>query len=415
MLNEIKSLKAQLRSKVSCFTSDSVKPKVLAPGMYVIYVKPIQIPLRTMELHLNYISHLKESVEIVREIVIEDAEYRFGDQKAKLSDKHSLNRIRGFGKAVGKTILRLLVCQVILLVSDSADSKNMTRNRFKAKNFGKKFIGTVSSRMIHFGAIMVMEIMFLVTGDLKRLLKVASMLCLGAVSIRTLSKVRTPKNFKMAVIDGLLVSSKQDVIQDLSLEVSCKGISQEEAFDFEELFAQLHENIEATSARGFDDQDNPSHIYCLMKFSLWAKASIKGVMSMMGQMSFFLGLQVSQSPRGIFINQAKYALETLKKYGIDLSDPVDTPMVDRLKLECGSNLALSIKTHRHRHPLLPESKWKIVLVVETLLHGIRSINLATFHKSSYKRKRFGNFFSHDWAWKSFDPKTLRRRQEGEDE
>ncbi|GJV44090.1 retrovirus-related pol polyprotein from transposon TNT 1-94 [Tanacetum coccineum] len=33
MLNEIESLKAQLRSKVSCFTSDSVKPKVLAPGI----------------------------------------------------------------------------------------------------------------------------------------------------------------------------------------------------------------------------------------------------------------------------------------------------------------------------------------------------------------------------------------------
>ncbi|GJY54774.1 integrase, catalytic region, zinc finger, CCHC-type containing protein [Tanacetum coccineum] len=56
-------------------------------------------------------------------------------------------------------------------------------------------------------------------------------------------------------------------------------------------------------------------------------------MSMMGQMSFFLGLQVSQSPEGIFINQAKYALEILKKYGMDLTDPVDTPMVDRLKLD----------------------------------------------------------------------------------
>ncbi|GJX11299.1 hypothetical protein Tco_0201158 [Tanacetum coccineum] len=56
-------------------------------------------------------------------------------------------------------------------------------------------------------------------------------------------------------------------------------------------------------------------------------------MSMMGQMSFFLGLQVSQSPKDIFINQAKYALETLKKYGMNLSDPVDTPMVERLKLD----------------------------------------------------------------------------------
>ncbi|GJV37480.1 retrovirus-related pol polyprotein from transposon TNT 1-94, partial [Tanacetum coccineum] len=51
-------------------------------------------------------------------------------------------------------------------------------------------------------------------------------------------------------------------------------------------------------------------------------------MSMKGQMSFFLGLQVSQSPGGIFINQSKYALEILIKYGMDTSDPVDTPMVD---------------------------------------------------------------------------------------
>ncbi|GJQ96941.1 retrovirus-related pol polyprotein from transposon TNT 1-94 [Tanacetum coccineum] len=48
-------------------------------------------------------------------------------------------------------------------------------------------------------------------------------------------------------------------------------------------------------------------------------------MSMMGKISFFLGLQISQSPRGIFINQSKYALESLKKYGFDTCDPVDTP------------------------------------------------------------------------------------------
>ncbi|GJT38280.1 retrovirus-related pol polyprotein from transposon TNT 1-94 [Tanacetum coccineum] len=61
--------------------------------------------------------------------------------------------------------------------------------------------------------------------------------------------------------------------------------------------------------------------------------SSKFQMSMMGQMSFFLGLQVSQSPRGIFINQSKFALEILKKFRMDLCDPVDTPMVDRLKLD----------------------------------------------------------------------------------
>ncbi|GKF83438.1 retrovirus-related pol polyprotein from transposon TNT 1-94, partial [Tanacetum coccineum] len=56
-------------------------------------------------------------------------------------------------------------------------------------------------------------------------------------------------------------------------------------------------------------------------------------MSMMGKMSFFLGLQVSQNPRGIFINQSKYALEMLKKYGLENSDVVDTPIVERSKLD----------------------------------------------------------------------------------
>ncbi|GJR89144.1 retrovirus-related pol polyprotein from transposon TNT 1-94 [Tanacetum coccineum] len=61
--------------------------------------------------------------------------------------------------------------------------------------------------------------------------------------------------------------------------------------------------------------------------------SFKFQMSMMGRMSFFLGLQVSQNPRGIFINQSKFALEILKKFRMDSCDLVDTPMVDRLKLD----------------------------------------------------------------------------------
>ncbi|GKE79955.1 retrovirus-related pol polyprotein from transposon TNT 1-94 [Tanacetum coccineum] len=56
-------------------------------------------------------------------------------------------------------------------------------------------------------------------------------------------------------------------------------------------------------------------------------------MSMMGKISFFLRLQISQSPRGIFLNQSKYALESLKKYGMESSDPVDTPMVEKSKLD----------------------------------------------------------------------------------
>ncbi|GJW15295.1 retrovirus-related pol polyprotein from transposon TNT 1-94 [Tanacetum coccineum] len=56
-------------------------------------------------------------------------------------------------------------------------------------------------------------------------------------------------------------------------------------------------------------------------------------MSLMGEMKFFLGLQIHQSPRGIFINQAKYALEILKKHGMDEGESIVTPMATKPKLD----------------------------------------------------------------------------------
>nr|GEY98946.1 hypothetical protein [Tanacetum cinerariifolium] len=41
----------------------------------------------------------------------------------------------------------------------------------------------------------------------------------------------------------------------------------------------------------------------------------------------------NMNPRGIFINQSKYALEALKKYGFESCDPMDTPMVEKSKLD----------------------------------------------------------------------------------
>ncbi|GKA39939.1 retrovirus-related pol polyprotein from transposon TNT 1-94 [Tanacetum coccineum] len=45
------------------------------------------------------------------------------------------------------------------------------------------------------------------------------------------------------------------------------------------------------------------------------------------------GLQISQSPRGIFINQSKYASEIVKKYGLHSTNSVDTPMIENKKLD----------------------------------------------------------------------------------
>ncbi|GJS56945.1 hypothetical protein Tco_0651729 [Tanacetum coccineum] len=51
------------------------------------------------------------------------------------------------------------------------------------------------------------------------------------------------------------------------------------------------------------------------------------------QILFFLRLQISQSSRGIFLSQSKYASEIIKKYGLLTSDSVDTPMVEKNKLD----------------------------------------------------------------------------------
>ncbi|GJU28639.1 retrovirus-related pol polyprotein from transposon TNT 1-94 [Tanacetum coccineum] len=138
------------------------------------------------------------------------------------------------------------------------------------------------------------------------------------------------------------------------------------------LNGELKEEVYVCQTEGFVDQDNPSHVYKLKKalygavdptlFTrhagndillvqiyvddiIFASTNIamcdefanqmtnKFKMSMMGQMSFFLGLQISQSPRGIFINQSKYASEIVKKYGLHSTDSVDTPMIENKKLD----------------------------------------------------------------------------------
>nr|GEW22779.1 uncharacterized mitochondrial protein AtMg00810-like [Tanacetum cinerariifolium] len=52
-------------------------------------------------------------------------------------------------------------------------------------------------------------------------------------------------------------------------------------------------------------------------------------MSMMGELKLFLGIQIHQSPRGIFINQAKYAQKILIKHGMTSCDRVGTPIATK--------------------------------------------------------------------------------------
>ena len=56
-------------------------------------------------------------------------------------------------------------------------------------------------------------------------------------------------------------------------------------------------------------------------------------MSMMGELTFFLGLQVRQLTNGIFINQVKYTKELLKKFGMESCSAMSTPMSSSCKLD----------------------------------------------------------------------------------
>jgi hypothetical protein len=49
-------------------------------------------------------------------------------------------------------------------------------------------------------------------------------------------------------------------------------------------------------------------------------------MSLLGELSFFLGLQIFQRNQGIFISQSKYIREMLKRFRMEECKPVTTPM-----------------------------------------------------------------------------------------
>lgn len=56
-------------------------------------------------------------------------------------------------------------------------------------------------------------------------------------------------------------------------------------------------------------------------------------MSMLGELNYFLGLQVKQCKDGMFINQAKYVKDLLKKLDLENIKSMNTPMSSSLKLD----------------------------------------------------------------------------------
>ncbi|KAJ9553111.1 hypothetical protein OSB04_017156 [Centaurea solstitialis] len=70
-------------------------------------------------------------------------------------------------------------------------------------------------------------------------------------------------------------------------------------------------------------------------------------MSMMGELTYFLGLQVKQSEKGIFISQGKYVRDMLKKFDLTTCSEMKTPMAPPLKLDKDSNRkSVDVSTYR---------------------------------------------------------------------
>nr|GEX62032.1 putative ribonuclease H-like domain-containing protein [Tanacetum cinerariifolium] len=107
---------------------------------------------------------------------------------------------------------------------------------------------------------------------------------------------------------------------------------------------EIEEEVYVTQPKGFEDPHNPKHVYSVVKalYGLhqaprtwyyrraWCdefKVLMKGEfeMSVMGELKFFLGLQVKQLHDGIFISQDKYVKDVLNMFDMDSVRTTTTP------------------------------------------------------------------------------------------
>nr|GEV75720.1 hypothetical protein [Tanacetum cinerariifolium] len=87
----------------------------------------------------------------------------------------------------------------------------------------------------------------------------------------------------------------------------------------------------------FVNPDHPEKVYRLRKALYGLKNAPRAwydeLSKLLTSKGFTKGLQIYQSPSGIFINQAKYTLKILHKHGMDKGQSIGTPMATKPKLD----------------------------------------------------------------------------------
>ncbi|GKD45646.1 retrovirus-related pol polyprotein from transposon TNT 1-94 [Tanacetum coccineum] len=99
------------------------------------------------------------------------------------------------------------------------------------------------------------------------------------------------------------------------------------------LYGPLKEEVYVNQPDRFVDPYHPDQVYRLKKALYGLKQAPRAwydeLFNFLVSKGLSKGIQIHQSPRGIFINQAKYAQEILKKHGMTSCDSIGTPMATK--------------------------------------------------------------------------------------
>lgn len=84
--------------------------------------------------------------------------------------------------------------------------------------------------------------------------------------------------------------------------------------------------LENMFLRRKDDNSFSSLVYFFLCKELSEMVQNEFEMSMMWELRYFIGLQIHQTKEATFINQAKYYKELLKRFDIEKSKVIETPL-----------------------------------------------------------------------------------------